>query len=74
MIRSYAILSALGLLGLVLLVGLNSGGKVVAGLLPDSGRYNVLVNTNTGQPVTLEMVQRDVQWHHDTARKLRERD
>ncbi|GAB4366227.1 MAG: hypothetical protein Kow00114_24040 [Kiloniellaceae bacterium] len=72
--RSLAALSVVGLLALVLLTSLNGGGKLVAGLLPGSERYEVLVNTNTGQPVTLEMVQRDVQWHRDTARKLRELD
>ncbi len=76
MMRSYAALSALGLLALVLLATLNDGGgsSVVAGLMPGSTRYDALVNTHTGQPVTLEMVQRDVQWHRDTARKLREFD
>jgi hypothetical protein len=74
MLRNYVTLSALGLFGLVLLVSLDGSGKLVAGLLPDSGAYNVLVRPNNGQPVTLEMVQKDVQWHRDTARKLRELD
>jgi len=74
MMRSYAALSALGLLALVLLASLNGGSNLVAGLLPNSDRYDVLVNTHNGQPVTLEMVQRDVQWHRDTVRKLRELD
>jgi multidrug efflux pump subunit AcrB len=74
MLRTFAALSVLGLLAVALLASLNGGGNVVAGLLPDSDRSEVMVNTNTGQPLTLEMVQRDVKWHRDTARKLRELD
>jgi hypothetical protein len=74
MLRTYAALSALGLLALVLLASLNGGGQLFAGFLPGSDYYGALMNSNTGQPVTLEMVQRDIEWHHDTARKLRELD
>jgi multidrug efflux pump subunit AcrB len=71
MLRTFATLSVFAL---VLLASLNGGGNVVAGLLPDSNRSEVMVNTNTGQPLTLETVRRDVEWHRDTARKLRELD
>ena len=74
MLRSFAALSVLALLAVVLLASLNGGGNTVAGLLPGSDRFEVMVNTTTGQPLTLEMVQRDVEWHRDTARKLRELD
>lgn len=74
MLRTFAILSVFALLAVVLLASLNGGGNVVAGLLPDSNRSEVMVNTNTGQPLTLETVRRDVEWHRDTARKLRELD
>jgi multidrug efflux pump subunit AcrB len=74
MLRTFATLSVFALLAVVLLASLNGGGNVVAGLLPDSNRSEVMVNTNTGQPLTLETVRRDVEWHRDTARKLRELD
>lgn len=74
MLRTFAALSVLGLLTVVLLASLNGGGNAVTGLLPGNDRFEVMVNTNTGQPLTLEMVQRDVQWHQETARKLREFD
>lgn len=74
MLRTFAVLCVLGLLAVALLASLNGGDNVVAGLLPGSDRFEVMVNTNTGQPLTLEVVQRDVEWHRDTARKLRELD
>jgi hypothetical protein len=33
-----------------------------------------MVHVKNGQPLTLEMVQKDVLWHRDTLRKLRELD
>jgi len=74
MLRTFAALSVCGLLAVALLASLNGGGNAVAGLLSDSDRSEVMVNTKTGQPLTLEMVQRDVAWHRETARKLRELD
>ncbi|MGD1877097.1 MAG: hypothetical protein ACFB13_06305 [Kiloniellaceae bacterium] len=71
MLRTYAALAAVGLLALVLLAGLNGGGNAIAGLWSGNNHVNVLVNSNTGQPVTLEAVKKDIDWHHDTARKLR---
>ena len=74
MLRIFAALSVCALLAVALLTSLNGGGNAVAGLLPDSDRSKVMVSTTTGQPLTLEMVQKDVEWHRDTARKLRELD
>lgn len=71
-LRTYAALSVLGLLALVLLASLNGGSQLFAGLLPGNDDDGALKNTNTGQPVTVEMVQKDIEWHEDTARKLRE--
>lgn len=71
MLRTIAALSALGALALVLMVVLggneNPLSQLVGGTQPEP-----LVNANTGDPVTLESVQKDVEWHQETARKLRE--
>ncbi|WP_340117120.1 hypothetical protein [Pelagibius sp. 7325] len=74
MLRILAALSVCALVAAALLTSLNGGGDAVAGLEPDSDRSKVMVSTTTGQPLTLEMVQKDVKWHRDTARKLRELD
>ncbi|MEQ8354524.1 MAG: hypothetical protein RH942_03230 [Kiloniellaceae bacterium] len=64
MLRTIAAVSALGLLALVLMVTLIGG--------PEGP--GALRNANTGEPITLEAVQRDLIWHRDTAEKLRQLD
>jgi hypothetical protein len=61
--RSLVVLAAFGLLALVFAIALNTG---------DRGSRS-LVNANTGEPLTLEAIQADIEWHRETARKLRER-
>jgi hypothetical protein len=60
--RTLTALAAFGLLALVFVIALNTG---------DRGGSS-LVNANTGEPLTLEAVQADIEWHRETARKLRE--
>ena len=33
-----------------------------------------LTHRHSGEPITLESVKKDLEWHSETARKLRERD
>jgi hypothetical protein len=72
MLRAIAAVSALSVLVLVLVVSISDGGNGLSRLL--GGKPQTLVNTRTGEPVTLESVQKDVEWHRETARKLRELD
>lgn len=72
MLRTVATLSVFGLLALVFGMALNSGGTGFS-LLPGTA-FEPMVNARTGVPVTLEVVQKDVLWHRDTLRKLRELD
>lgn len=74
MLRTIAALGALGALALVLAVSLSDGGSALTRMLDPAPGNGALVNANTGKPVTLEAVQKDVEWHRDTARKLRELD
>lgn len=72
MLRTIAAVSALSVLALVLVVSFSDGGNGLSQLL--GGKPQALVNTRTGESVTLESVQKDVEWHRETARKLRELD
>jgi hypothetical protein len=74
MLPSYAALAILGLLALTVAFGLNGGSPAVSGLLPSAGEFEPMVHVKNGQPLTLEVVQKDVVWHRDTLRKLRELD
>lgn len=73
MLRTCAALSVFGLLALVFVLALNSGGSV-SSLQPGTAAFTAMTNPQTGQPVTLESVQKDVVWHRETALKLRELD
>lgn len=70
MLRTVAIVSALGLLALVITAGLNTDSNGLAGLFRSSGEP--MVDSRTGEPLTLETVQREVDWRRETARKLRD--
>jgi hypothetical protein len=72
MLRACATLSVLGLLALVFVMALNSGGRTVSSLLPGTAAFEPMVIPRTGQPLTLEIVLKDVVWHRETARGLRE--
>jgi hypothetical protein len=72
MLRACATLSVLGLLALVFVIALNSGGRTVSSLQPGTAAFDPMKNPRTGQPLTLEIVQKDVVWHRETARGLRE--
>lgn len=72
MLRTCATLSVFGLLALVFVMALNSGGSTVSSLLPGSAAFEPMVHPGTGAPLTLEIVQKDVVWHRETARELRE--
>lgn len=74
MLRTCATLSVLGLLALVFVMALNSGGRPVSSLQPGSAVFEAMMNPRTGEPLTLEAVRRDVDWHRETANKLRELD
>lgn len=71
MLRTIAAISALGALALVLVVSLSGGDNALFRLF-DGQPTETLVNKNTGEPLTLESVQKDVEWHRETAKKLRE--
>ena len=71
MLHTGAALAVFGLLALVFMLGLNSGGHALSGLLPGGADFQPMVHARTGQPLTLEIVQKDVIWHRETARKLR---
>lgn len=72
MLRTCAALSVFGLLALVFALALNSGGSPVSSLLPGSAAFEALRHPGSGAPLTLEIVQKDVVWHRETARGLRE--
>ncbi len=72
MLRTIAAVSALGVLALVLVVSFSGGGNGLSQLF--GSKPQALVNNRTGEPVTLESVQKDVEWHRETARKLRDLD
>jgi hypothetical protein len=72
MLRTIAALGALGALALVLTVSLSGGDHALSRLLGKGPHGETLVNANTGETLTLEAVRKDVEWHRDTARKLRE--
>ncbi|WP_193368186.1 hypothetical protein [Pelagibius marinus] len=72
MLRTIAAVSALSVLVLVLAVSFSDNGNGLSQIF--GGKPRALVNTNTGEPLTLRSVQNDVEWHRETARKLRELD
>lgn len=72
MLRTCATLSVFGLLALVFVMALNSGGSTVSSLLPGSAAFEPMMYPGTGAPLTLEIVQKDVVWHRETARELQE--
>lgn len=74
MLRTCATLSVFGLLALAFAMALNSGGRTVSSLLPGTAAFEPMINSGTGQPLTLESVHKDVVWHRETARDLRELD
>jgi hypothetical protein len=70
MLRTSTALAAFGLLALVFAIGLHSGNSAVSGLLPGEPGSSPLVHAGSGQAITLEMVQRDIDWRRETARML----
>src|SRR3546814_17956911 len=74
MLRTCATLSVFGLLALAFAMALNSGGRTVSSLLPGTAAFEPMINSGTGQPLTLESVHKDVVWHRKTARDPRELD
>jgi len=70
MLRTSTALAAFGLLALVFAIGLHSGNSAVSGLLPGEPGGSPLVHAGNGQAITLEMVQRDIDWRRETARML----
>jgi hypothetical protein len=70
MLRTSTALAAFGLLALVFAIGLHSGNSTVSGL-PGEPDSSPLISAQNGQAITLEMVQRDIEWHRETARMLR---
>lgn len=71
MLRTSTALAAFGLLALVFAIGLHSGNSAVSRLLPGDLDGSPLLHAGNGQAITLEMVQRDIEWHRQTARMLR---
>ena len=65
MSRNTAILSALGALALFLFIGLVTD-------LFGPGEPEVMINRYTGEPLTLEAVQKELEWRRETAGKLRQ--
>lgn len=74
MLRSYAALFIFGLLTLVLVIGVYGSRTTVSGQLPGSESFEPMVHAKNGQHLTLELVQKDVVWHRETLRRLRELD
>jgi hypothetical protein len=72
MLRACATLSVVGLLALVFALALNSGSGPAISLLPGTAAFDPMTSARTGQPLTLEIVQKEVVWHRETARALRE--
>ena len=72
MLRTCATLSVFGLLALVFFMALNSGGRTVSSLLPSTATFEPMVNPRTGETLTLESDRKDVLWHRERARRLRE--
>lgn len=72
MLRTCATLSVIGLLALVFVMALNSGVGPASSLLPGTAAFDPMMSSRTGEPLTLEIVQKDVVWHRETARQLRE--
>ena len=70
MLRTSAALAAFGLLALVFAIGLNSGNSAVSGLLPGEAGGSPMISAGNGQTITLEMVQREIDWRRETARML----
>lgn len=70
MLRTSTALAAFGLLALVFAIGLNSGNSAVSGLLPGEPVGEPMVSAGNGQTITLDMVQRELDWRRETARML----
>lgn len=74
MLRTTTALAAFALLALVFAIGLHSGNGAVSGLLPGETDGDPMISAGNGQTVTLEMIQKDIDWHRETAEKLRSLD
>ena len=74
MLRTYAALSVFGLLALVFILGLNAGGSAISGLLPGHSEFKPLVSIKNGEPLTLEIVEKEIIWRRDTLHRLRDLD
>ena len=74
MLRTCAALSVFGLLALVFILGLNAGGGPISGLLPGHSDFKPMVSIKNGEPLTLEIVEKDIIWHRDTLRRLHDLD
>jgi len=74
MLRTLAAVGALSALVLVLTLSLSGENNSFAKLVSSDPKPESLINPNTGAPVTLEAVQKDVEWHRETAQKLRQHD
>ena len=72
MLRALAAVSTLGLLALALLAGLGQSGSKLAGWNEPGAAEGPMIHARTGEPITLETVARDLEWHRETARKLRD--
>lgn len=71
MLRTTTAVAAFGLLALVFAIGLYSAKSGVSGYAPAERVGTPMISSRTGQPITLEMVQRDIDWHRETAGRLR---
>lgn len=72
MLRTMTALAAFGLLALVFAIGVSGGNSAVSGMMASEKYGMPMMNANNGQPVTLEMIQKDIYWRQATAQKLRE--
>lgn len=64
--------AVLGVLALVFAATLDTDRRGPLGLFAPDEPVR-LYNVNTGRPLTLETIQRDIEWHRETAEKLRRR-
>jgi len=71
MLRTTTAFAAFGLLALVFAIGLYGANTAISGYSPGEQVGMPMINSRSGQPITLEMVQRDIDWHRETAARLR---
>ena len=71
MLRATTALAALGLLALAFAIGLQSGNSAMSGLLSANPSGSPIISGSNGRTITLDMVQKELDWRRETAQMLR---